>query len=114
MPAAWTEFFFYPILQPSCPICALPGVGGDCCVYCRRLNLPREIRSGAYLSYTWRHSRSPAYAFKTRENFEQDLRDEITRLFGWMAHSRFSHMADSAFVIGVPPRTTLQWECKII
>ena len=76
---------------------------------CTRLGIPQLVRSSAFLSYTWGHSHSPAYAFKNRRNFDEELRREICRYFGWMAHARFRDMAGMAYVIGVPPRATIQW-----
>ena len=73
------------------------------------MGLPSLIRSATYLSYSWGRSRSPCYAFKTRKNFDQALRDQITNLFGWMAHAQLSRLAETALVIGVPPRTTIKW-----
>jgi hypothetical protein len=105
----WTEFFFYPVLPSSCPICAIPSVDRNICCSCRGLNLQGQIRSAAFLSYTWGRSASPACAFKNREKFEPQWRNKITDLFGWMAHAQLTHLSDSAVVVGVPPRRTIKW-----
>jgi hypothetical protein len=71
--------------------------------------MPELVGSASYLSYTWGRSHSPAYAFKNRNRFDEELRQEIVRLFGWMAYTRFRHIGEAACVVGAPPRTTIQW-----
>src|SRR5687767_2295804 len=105
----WTELFFYPIPLCSCPLCGLPTRGREPCEWCRVKFVSRSIRSAAFLSYTWGHSRSPAYAFKAPGHFPEELRQQILRLFAWMAHKKYRHLADLAFVIGAPPRRSIAW-----
>jgi hypothetical protein len=95
-----------PIGMPDLPS---PTRDGNPCALCSRLKMPEVVRSAVFLSYTWGHSRSPAYAFKTRKNFDEDLRQVIASWFGWMAHGRYRHLSDAACVIGAPPRRTKQW-----
>jgi len=107
-PGHWAEFFFYPVPPRHCPICGYPADNNteQCCRW-RPLQL--RSRTSAFLSYTWGRSRSPAYAFKVRKDFDEELRIAIAELFGFMAWSRFRQMSDEAVVIGVPPRRSFQW-----
>jgi pyrimidine operon attenuation protein/uracil phosphoribosyltransferase len=73
------------------------------------MNLPQQIQSATYLSYTWGRSRSPGYAFKTPEKFDDGLREQITKLFGWMAYKQMANLTDASVVVGAPPRTTIKW-----
>ncbi|MCX6599646.1 MAG: phosphoribosyltransferase family protein [Acidobacteria bacterium] len=61
------------------------------------------------MSYTWGRSKSPAYLFKNRGAFDNDLRSAVLKLFGQMARFTFGALSDDAIVIGAPPRTTKKW-----
>src|SRR5512147_2115060 len=93
-PVNWTELFFYPVIPRACPVCAIPTPDGNCCEWCTNKRLQQYIRSSAFLSYTWGRSHSPAYAFKTRDHFDEGLRLRILKLFEWMAYSSYVHLSN--------------------
>lgn len=109
LPRHWTNLFFYPVTPSHCWLCALPTSQGDWCDSCAQRRLAARPTSAAFLSYTWGRSRSPAYAFKARRDFDDGLRKQIVKTFGWIAHGAFFKILRKAYVVGVPPRTTFQW-----
>ena len=75
-----------------------------------RVKLGAGFRPSAFLSYTWGgRSRSPAYAFKVRKDFDDGLRAVMAKLFGLMAWAKFGRILDQPCVVGVPPRQSRQW-----
>jgi len=109
IPRSWTEFFFYPITPSHCPTCAYPGEHDPIRARLEQQRFAGVVTSAASFSYTWGHSRSPAYAFKTRDKFDEGLRVEIARLFSWMVWRRFRNVLEDTYVVGVPPRRSFRY-----
>ena len=109
-PKHWTDLFFYPISSPSCLLCAYPlSNANEICPNKCNMDASSAICRSSFLSYTWGRSRSPAYAFKVKKDFDPGLRESIVSLFSWLAHCSFRDIASSAVVVGAPPRRTYQW-----
>lgn len=109
IPAHWTKYFFYPVTPIHCSFCAYPLDSGQACPACRCRHVVYPPSSATFLSYTWGRSHSPAYAFKTRTNFEEDLRRAIVAAFNQLANAVFDAGNELDYIVPVPPNKSFQW-----